>query len=269
MSTPTTVQGNYQNMPTMSQSHPNYHAAQMLLQQQSQILAPQTVGTISHGVLVSTGPRTIMEPAHTKNSLDLIHFTNVNNKSHQTTMGLQTVSRIGDNYDRLRAVKYDSYNSTPVHKAETMPTAYQNVRTHDHFPASVANFNSNNVVSSDSSSSMNSASAGVSSTGTPNTSSDTSTCASNEPSVPSSPDNNATIVTENVRNEPDEGERERANAPKIVPNANESSTATNTSLNVTLPPSESPKLNNDVAVNQTEVIILYTLRLFNIHSSVM
>lgn len=177
-------------------------------------------------------------------------------------MGIQSVSRIGENYDRLRTVKYDSYNSTPVHKVET---TYQNVRTHEHFPVSIANFNTSNV-SSDSSSSMNTPSVGVSSTTTPNTSSNTSTCESAEPSLPSSPDNNternATVIacntTQNqnlINQSPPEEETnndESLNTSMGVLSLNESSTATNTSLNVSLPPSESPKLNASGASNASQ-----------------
>lgn len=263
MSTPATVQSNYQNLATMSQSHPNYHAAQTMLAQQAQILVPQPINqhvtAISHGGLVTTTavPRNIMEPTQTKHSLDLIQFTNMHNKSHQGTMGIQSVSRIGENYDRLRTVKYDSYNSTPVHNVET---TYQNVRTHEHFPVSVANFNTNNV-SSDSSSSMNTPSVGVSSTTTPNTSSNTSTCESAEPSLPSSPDNNternATVIACNTtpnQNPPEEetNNDESLNTSMGVLSLNESSTATNTSLNVSLPPSESPKLNASSASNTSQ-----------------
>ncbi|XP_075981907.1 SH3 domain containing ring finger posh isoform X2 [Anticarsia gemmatalis] len=260
MSTPATAQSNYQNMATMSQSHPNYHAAQTMLAQQSQILVPvnqHAVTAISHGGLVTTTavPRNIMEPTQTKHSLDLIQFTNMHNKSHQGTMGIQSVSRINENYDRLRTVKYDSYNSTPVHKVET---TYQNVRTHEHFPVSVANFNTSNV-SSDSSSSMNTPSVGVSSTTTPNTSSNTSTCESAEPSLPSSPDNNternATVIACNTTQNQTEEETnndESLNTSMGVLSLNESSTATNTSLNVSLPPSESPKLNASGVSNTSQ-----------------
>ncbi|XP_063537744.1 E3 ubiquitin-protein ligase SH3RF3-like isoform X1 [Cydia strobilella] len=241
VSTPTTNIGNYQNMPAMSHSHPNYHSP-------PHILPPQH---ITHNLT----PRNILEPAQTKHSLDLIHFTNVHNKTHgsQATM-MQSVSRIGENYDRLRTVKYDSYNTTPVHKADT---TYQNVRTHEHFPVSVANFNANNV-SSDSSSSVNTASV-VSSTTTPNTSSNESTCESAEPSLPSSPDNNternATVIASTTTQNPTEEENENPdsslNASMGVLSLNESSTATNTSLNVSLPPAESPKLNVSANSNST------------------
>ncbi|XP_061717589.1 E3 ubiquitin-protein ligase SH3RF1 [Cydia pomonella] len=241
MSTPTTNVGNYQNMPAMSHSHPNYHSP-------PHILPPQH---IAHNLT----PRNILEPAQTKHSLDLIHFTNVHNKTHgsQATM-MQSVSRIGENYDRLRTVKYDSYNTTPVHKPDT---TYQNVRTHEHFPVSVANFNANNV-SSDSSSSVNTASV-VSSTTTPNTSSNESTCESAEPSLPSSPDNNternATVIASTTTQNPTEEENENPdsslNASMGVLSLNESSTATNTSLNVSLPPAESPKLNASANSNST------------------
>ncbi|XP_022823426.1 uncharacterized protein LOC111354296 isoform X3 [Spodoptera litura] len=233
----------YQNVGAMSQSQPSYHAQGLL----PQPLAPHA--------------RNIVEPAHTKHSLDLIQFTNVHNKSHQGTMGIQSVSRIGENYDRLRTVKYDSYNSTPVHKVDN---TYQNVRTHEHFPVSVANFNTSNV-SSDSSSSMNTPSFGVSSTTTPNTSSDTSTCESAEPSLPSSPDNNternATVIAGNTaqiqnqnQNIPEEetNNDESLNTSMGVLSLNESSTATNTSLNVSLPPSESPKLNASGTSNASQ-----------------
>lgn len=259
MSTPTTGQSNYQNMATMSQSHPNYHAAQQMLSQQSQILVPvnqhANITSISHGGLVTTTavPRNIMEPSQTKHSLDLIQFTNMHNKSHQGTMGIQSVSRINENYDRLRTVKYDSYNTTPVHKVET---TYQNVRTHEHFPVSVANFNTSNL-SSDSSSSMNTPSVGVSSTTTPNTSSNTSTCESAEPSLPSSPDNNternATVVACNTTQiQTEEVNNDSLNTSMGVLSLNESSTATNTSLNVSLPPSESPKLNASGVSNSSQ-----------------
>ncbi|CAH0664000.1 unnamed protein product [Spodoptera exigua] len=267
LSTPGAVQGTYQNLPAMSQSQPNYAAAQTLMPQHSQILLPQPlnqhVTAISHGGLVTTTalPRNIMEPTQTKHSLDLIQFTNMHNKSHQGTMGIQSVSRIGENYDRLRTVKYDSYNSTPVHKVDN---TYQNVRTHEHFPVSVANFNTSNV-SSDSSSSMNTPSFGVSSTTTPNTSSDTSTCESAEPSLPSSPDNNternATVIAGNTaqiqnqnQNQPEEetNNDESLNTSMGVLSLNESSTATNTSLNVSLPPSESPKLNASATSNASQ-----------------
>lgn len=168
-------------------------------------------------------------------------------------MGLQSMSRIAENYDRIRGVKLD-YTSTPVHKVET---TYQNVRTHEHFPVSAANFN--NTVSSDSSSSMNTPSVG--STTTPNTSSNTSTCESAEPSLPSSPDNNternATVVTGNSTQNPEENqennEETSLNTSMGVLSLNESSTATNTSLNVSLPPAESPKLNTSNSTpNQEE-----------------
>ncbi|XP_059061675.1 E3 ubiquitin-protein ligase SH3RF1 [Achroia grisella] len=242
MSTPLTAQGNYQNMATMSQSHPNY--GQPL---PSQILIPQPVNqqiTVSHGGLVTTTavPRNIVEPTQTKHTLDLIHFNNMHIKN-QGTMGLQSVSRIPESYDRLR-VKYDSYNATPVPKMET---TYQNVRTHEHFPVSVANFNANNL-SSDSSSSMNTPSLGVSSTTTPNTSS----CESAEPSLPSSPDNNTepnpTVV---ASNQEETNEQESLNTSMGVLSLNESSTATNTSLNVSLP-SESPKLNVSAASSSSQ-----------------
>ncbi|XP_045778195.1 E3 ubiquitin-protein ligase SH3RF1 isoform X2 [Maniola jurtina] len=258
ISTPNASQANYQNIATMSQSHPNpnYHPAHPTTTQPTQILIPQPVNqhisTITHSGLVTTTavPRNIMEPS-TKHSLDLIHFTNMHNKTHQlSTMGVQSVSRIGENYDRLRTAKFDNYNSTPVHKLET---TYQNVRTHEHFPVTSVSFTNN---SSDSSSSVNTPSAGViSSTTTPNTSSNTSTCESAEPSLPSSPDNadrtnvlptnnaqNAQI-TQSTETDTQEAQDTSLNTSLGVLNLNESSTATNTSLNVSLPPSESPKLN--------------------------
>ncbi|XP_039748254.1 E3 ubiquitin-protein ligase SH3RF3 isoform X2 [Pararge aegeria] len=259
ISTPTSgqSQGNYQNIPTMSQSHPNqnYHSTQTPISTPTPILIPQPVNHISsitHGSLLTTTavPRNIMEPTQNKHSLDLIHFSNMHNKTHQLST-IQSVSRIGESYDRLRAGKFDNYNSTPVHKLET---TYQNVRTHEHFPVTSVNFTNN---SSDSSSSVNTPSAGVvSSTTTPNTSSDTSTCESAEPSLPSSPDNaersvlpptNSTQNNHNTQNSMEidnqEAQETSLNASLGVLNLNESSTATNTSLNVSLPPSESPKLN--------------------------
>ncbi|RVE46318.1 hypothetical protein evm_009037 [Chilo suppressalis] len=209
ISTPNTGHNNYHhNTTTMSQSQPQ-----------------PTCVPVARAILTS-------EP-HTK--LDLIHLTAV----HKAHVGLQSL-RIADNYDR-RAPKYE-YNP----KVET---TYQNVRTHEHFPVSVANFNS--TVSSDSSSSMNTP-VGVSSTTTPNTSSNTSTCESAEPSLPSSPDNNtdrnSTVVQQNTNQngdaEAETNERESSlNTSMGVLSLNESSTATNTSLNVSLPPAESPKLN--------------------------
>ncbi|CAH0746393.1 unnamed protein product [Diatraea saccharalis] len=217
MSTPNTGHNNYHTTTAMSQSQPTC-------------------------VPVS---RAILEP-HTK--LDLIHLTAVH-KGH-AHVGLQSV-RIADNFER-RAVKYD-YNP----KVET---TYQNIRSHEHFPVSVANFNS--TVSSDSSSSMNTP-VGVSSTTTPNTSSNTSTCESAEPSLPSSPDNNtdrnSTVVQQNTNQNGEEENNEREsslNTSMGVLSLNESSTATNTSLNVSLPPAESPKLNASnasvLSQNQTE-----------------
>ncbi|XP_049878265.1 E3 ubiquitin-protein ligase SH3RF1 [Pectinophora gossypiella] len=237
MSTPAAGQGNYQNIATMSQSHPNYHAH---IATQPQVLIPSVNQHVSL-VTTTAVPRNIMEPTQTKHSLDLIHFTNMHNKA-SGTMGLQSVSRIGENYDRLRTAKFDSY-TTSVQKVET---TYQNVRS-EHFPVSVANFNANNV-SSDSSSSMNTPSNGGGSTNTPNTSSNTSTCESNEPSLPSSPDNNTernpTVVSAHVEEEASvENLDASLNTSMGVLSLNESSTATNTSLNVSLPPAESPKLN--------------------------
>lgn len=228
LSTPTTGQGNYQNLATMSQSHPNYHANHAQTITQPQILIPQPVNqhvTVNQ-VVARNGP--LMEP--TTKHLDLIHFTNVhNNKSHQT-MGIQSVSRISENYDRLRGTKFDNYNSTPLQKVET--TTYQNVRA--------VNFTNN---SSDSSSSMNTPSGNAGScTTTPNTSSNTSTCESAEPSLPSSPDNVNTERSANVSTQEEENQ-ESLNASGAL-SLNESSTATNTSLNVSLPPSESPKNQN-------------------------
>lgn len=233
MSTPTSMQANFQGMANMSQSHPNYHAQ---LVPQAPIVVPtqQNIG----GLVTTTAvPRNIMEPTHTK-QLDLIHF-NVHNKG---TTAIQSVSRIGENF---RTVKFDY---TPVHNVET---TYQNVRT-EHFP--VANFNN---ISSDSSSSMNTPSVGVSSTTTPNTSSNTSTCESAEPSLPSSPDNNTERNTTVVATHEEEATVENLdaslNTSMGVLSLNESSTATNTSLNVSLPPAESPQnaSNNVEAVEPT------------------
>ncbi|XP_028028347.1 E3 ubiquitin-protein ligase SH3RF1 isoform X2 [Bombyx mandarina] len=224
VSTPATSQGNYQNMATMTQSHPNYPTA-MLVQQ------PQTLGP--HAGLLSTPPRNILEQ-QSKHAIDLIHFSN---KGHGV-LGLQSVSRIGEvNYDRTR-VKFD-YSSTPA------DSTYQNVRP----PVS-------NNPSSDSSSSMNTPSVGVSSNTTPNTSSDTSTCESNEPSLPSSPDNNTDRTAAVNGPDPDPDRREPSlNTSMGILSLNESSTATNTSLNVSLPPSESPKPNasNEEAQETEEV----------------
>ncbi|CAH0719256.1 unnamed protein product, partial [Brenthis ino] len=227
ISTPNSGQGNYQNMATMSQSQPNYHANHAQTITQPQILVPQPVSqhvTVNQSVV--TGTRNIMEP--TTKHLDLIHFTNLHNKNHQT-MGIQSVSRIGENYDRLRGAKFDNYNSTPIQKVETN---YQNVRA--------VNFTNN---SSDSSSSVNTPSGNAgSSTTTPNTSSNTSTCESAEPSLPSSPDNVNIERSTNVSVQEEENQ-ESLNASGAL-SLNESSTATNTSLNVSLPPSESPKNQN-------------------------
>lgn len=220
-----TTQSNYQNMATMSQSHPNYQPG-------PPVVVPQPNIT-----------RNIVE-TNTKHSLDLIHF----NSQGKGTI-VQSVPRIGENYDRLRGVKFEY--SAPVHKIES---TYQNVRTHEHFPVTVANFNANNA-SSDSSSSMNTASV---STTTPNTSSNTSTCESAEPSLPSSPDNNTdrntTVIAGNTsQNAEEENTNEQdssLNASMGVLSLNESSTATNTSLNVSLPPADSPKQN--VSTSETE-----------------
>lgn len=234
MSTPTTQQVNYQNVAAMSLSHPNFHQ-----QTQAQILIPQSVHqhaiAISQGGLLTTTavPRTIMEPTHNK-SLDLIHLANVHNKS-QSTVAIQSV-RLAEGYEnRLRSVKFESYG-TPIPNNEA---TYQNMRINDNLPASIANFNTNNI-SSDSSSSVNTP-GGASSTTTPNTSSDTSTSESAEPSIPSSPDNN-TANTERNTTVPAAPENEEQNEPENSINTsmgvlslNESSTATNTSLNVSLP----------------------------------
>lgn len=255
-SMPTTNQSNYQNMATMSQSHPNY-------QPPDQILMPQVSHqvTVSHGV-ITTAPlqRNIVEPTQTKHSLDLIHFTNTS----KGTVAVQSVPRIGENHDRIRGVKFD-YNSTPIQKVETIKThhqhiTYQNVRPHEHFPVTAASFNTN--VSSDSSSSMNTPSvrSTTTPTTTPTTSSDTSTCESAEPSLPGSPDNNternATVITGNITQNPTEEEtNEQENSLDTsmgVLSLNESSTATNTSLNVSLPPAESPKLNASAAGNTSQ-----------------
>lgn len=221
----TTGQANYQNLATMSQSHTNYHANHAQTIAQPQILIPQPAQHVTvNQVVARNGP--LMEP--TTKHLDLIHFTNVHNKGHQT-MGIQSVSRITENYDRLRGTKFDNYNSTPVQKVET---TYQNVRA--------VNFTNN---SSDSSSSVNTPSGNAgSSTTTPNTSSNTSTCESAEPSLPSSPDNVNTERSANVSTQEEENQ-ESLNASGAL-SLNESSTATNTSLNVSLPPTESPKNQN-------------------------
>ncbi|CAG9571646.1 unnamed protein product [Danaus chrysippus] len=227
MSTPTSAgQGNYQNIATMSQSHPNYHQA---MAQQS-ILVPQQVNQVANIGLISTVPRNIME--QTKNPIDMInHFINMS-KPHQTIQ-VQSVPRIGENYDRLRATKFDNYANPKTEMT------YQNVRN-EQFP--VTSFNN---VSSDSSSSVTpSGNIGGSSTNTPNTSSNTSTCESAEPSLPSSPDNNternSTVTpSNNVQNETQENQ-DSLNASIGVLSLNESSTATNTSLNVSLP-SEGPQ----------------------------
>lgn len=217
MSTPTTAQqANYQNMAAMSQSHPNYHP------QTTQSSMPQIpITSMNPSVLVSATaiPRNIMEPTINK-SLDLIHFNNIHSMG-QATMGLQAVSaRIGDTFEnRLRSNKYDFSGN---HKPET---TYQNVRNH---AATITNFTN----SSDSSSSANTP--GISSTTTPNTSSDNSTSESTEPSLPSSPDNNTTIQVVEETDEPNEAENS-LNASVGVLSLNESSTATNTSLNVSLP----------------------------------
>ncbi|XP_047538755.1 E3 ubiquitin-protein ligase SH3RF1 isoform X1 [Vanessa atalanta] len=246
-------QGNYQNLATMSQSHPNYHATH------AQILVPQPVShhvtTVAHGGLVTTTavPRN-MDLIEKKNTKDFIkRFINLNNKITVT---------VGNDYDEIRqflhASKPANLNSTPVHRADA---TYQNVRTHEHFPVQPT-FASNN--SSDSSSSVNTPSTGVvggSSTTTPNTSSNTSTCESAEPSLPSSPDNNtdrnSTVPPSNNAQNPSENENQETqesllNASLGVLSLNESSTATNTSLNVSLPPSESPKLNASVASNASQ-----------------
>ncbi|XP_013171667.1 PREDICTED: E3 ubiquitin-protein ligase SH3RF1-like isoform X1 [Papilio xuthus] len=251
LSAPPSAHGNYQNMAPMTPMTPNPHNypphAHSMLTQQQQILVPQTV---SHGPLVTNMSRNIVEPTQTKLSLEFInHFVNVhNNKS----VGIQNVSRIND-YERMRVGKFESYTQ----KADN---TYQNVRTHEHFPISVANFNANNV-SSDSSSSMNTPSVGVSSTTTPNTSSNTSTCESAEPSLPSSPDNNternATVNVQNTVQNPtpeltNDNEDTSINTSMGVLSLNESSTATNTSLNVSLPPTESPKMTASTSQSQNE-----------------
>ncbi|GBP12549.1 E3 ubiquitin-protein ligase SH3RF1 [Eumeta japonica] len=261
-------QTNYQHTTSMSQSHPNYyqniqnHSPQTSLVQQqalvSQPIAQHAISTISQGGLITTTavPRNIMEPKHTKPSVDLIHFTNIHTKG---TVGLQSINpRIGETYEnRLRAVKYD-YNTTPVHhKTES------NIRTHEHLPVSVANFNTNNI-SSDSSSGVNTP-VGVSSTTTPNTSSNTSTCESADPSLPSSPENNternSTVISTNANQNTTENDQDRVaatndsadtslNASIGLLSLSESSTATNTSLNVSLPPAESPKMNTSASSNK-------------------
>ncbi|CAK1542728.1 unnamed protein product [Leptosia nina] len=208
ISTPTPAPSNYQNMPNMSQSQPTFHANTQI--QPAQVLAPTSTQHVS-------SPR-IMEPTQTKYLLDIIHFTNA-----PKSMGVQSVSRINDNYDRVRT-KFDNYSTK-------LDTTYQNVRT-EHFP--VTGFNSN--LSSDSSSSMNT----PCSTTTPNTSSNTSTCESAEPSLPSSPDNNTernttVIAQEESQERAQERPEQDLNTSMGVLSLNESSTATNTSLNVSLP----------------------------------
>ncbi|KPJ17464.1 Putative E3 ubiquitin-protein ligase SH3RF1 [Papilio machaon] len=261
LSAPPPAHSNYQNMAPMTPITPtphNYppHAHSMLTQQQ-QILVPQTV---SHGPLVTNMSRNIVEPAQTKLSLDFInHFVNVHNNK---TVGIQNVSRIND-YERMRVGKFENYS-------QKSDTTYQNVRSHEHFPISVANFNTNNV-SSDSSSSMNTPSVGVSSTTTPNTSSNTSTCESAEPSLPSSPDNNternSTLNVSNTVQNPtpdvtNDNETDTSiNTSMGVLSLNESSTATNTSLNVSLPPTESPKNIANTSQTQNESLENDTSRL--------
>ncbi|XP_050672854.1 E3 ubiquitin-protein ligase SH3RF3 isoform X2 [Leptidea sinapis] len=194
ISTPSSAQGNYQNMSALSQSQPSHTNHPSNVNHPPQTLAP------NQNVI-----RNLVEP-QTKYLMDIIHFTNAH------TMGIQSVSRPNDNTDRIRATKLDSYSQKE----------YANVR-HD----VTINFNSN--ISSDSSSSMNTPSVG--STTTPNTSSNTSTCESAEPSLPSSPDNNTDRNTTVVAKE----ESQDLNASMGVLSLNESSTATNTSLNVSLP----------------------------------
>ncbi|XP_045504584.1 E3 ubiquitin-protein ligase SH3RF1 isoform X1 [Colias croceus] len=224
ISTPSSAQGNYQNMATMSQSQPTFHANAPLLAQPSQILAPTNWVDTQHV------QRNIMERPQTKNLLDIIDFTN----AHKA-IGVQSVSRIGENYDRVRS-KFDNYSTK-------LDSTYQNVRAHEHFPITTG-FNSN--ISSDSSSSMNT----PGSTTTPNTSSNTSTCESAEPSLPSSPDNNTERNTTVIAQEETQ-ENQDVNTSMGVLSLNESSTATNTSLNVSLP-SESPKLNASTASSASQ-----------------
>ncbi|CAH4035025.1 unnamed protein product [Pieris brassicae] len=215
-STPTSAQGNYQNVADGSQSQPPSHA-----NSQTAIRPSQTSGPMSARRAAS--PR-ITEPTRAKYLLDIVHFT-----SAHKALGVQSVSRVDDNYDRFGA-KFDNHSNGA-------DVAYQNVRT-ERFP--VASFNSN--LSSDSSSSANT----PSSTTTPNTSSDTSTCESAEPSLPGSPDNdterNATVAApEDIRERTRETSRDRTRTRDpnalAVPNSSECSTATNTSLNAVLSPS--------------------------------
>ncbi|XP_041969621.1 E3 ubiquitin-protein ligase SH3RF3 isoform X2 [Aricia agestis] len=220
LSTPPAGQGNYQNVATMSQSHPNFHG---------QALAPPLHHVaVSHGLVTTTAvPRTIIEPAHTKHSLDLINFA-AHGKGTQT-MSIQSVARISDNYDRIRSAKFDNYNSTVIQpKMES-----QSVRAHEQ--------PNNSTASSDSSSSAASASPPAASSATSPNRSDTSASDSAEPSAPASPDADtqraAALVSPNAQDEP-----ESLDASLGVLSLNESSTATNTSLNVSLPPSGSPKL---------------------------
>lgn len=210
--TPTPTQSSYQNVTPMAQSQPLFN--------QTRLAQPLL-------------PRNILEP-QTKH-LDLIHLTNINtpniNQTGPQTM-IQSVSRINDNIDRLRASKYENY-STPRKTEAT----YQNVRVHEHFPVAVANFNANN---SDSSSSVTN-SIGASST-SPN-SSNTSSTESAVPSLPSSPENadrNTTVTQSNTTQNSTETEQESQELNNSVGtlSLNESSTATNTSLNVSLPQNE-------------------------------
>lgn len=228
MSTPV-PQVNYQNIVAMSQSHPNYH----LQTTQPQLLISQNVQPITNitqGIITTTAvPRNIMEPTHNKTALDLIHF-NVHNVGQ--TVGIQSVApRIGETFEnRLRSVKYENY-SNPTQKSET---TYQNVRCQ----AVITNFSNN--ISSDSSSSVTPP--GASSTTTPNTSTDNSTSESTDPSIPSSPDNNTeqntaqeVTATPNVE-ENEQNESETLNSSLNLLTITDCSTATNTSLNVSLPP---------------------------------
>ncbi|XP_022124787.2 E3 ubiquitin-protein ligase SH3RF1 isoform X4 [Pieris rapae] len=197
-STPASAPSNYQNVGDASQAN-------------SQTAARPAQTSARR----AASPR-ITEPTRAKYLLDIVHFT-----SAHKALGVQSASRVDDGYDRFGA-KFDTHpNGADV--------AYQNVRT-ERFP--VAGFDSN--LSSDSSSSANT----PSSTTTPNTSSDTSTCESAEPSLPGSPDvdaeRNATVAApEDAR----ERTRETSRDPNAAaaPNTSECSTATNTSLNVSLP----------------------------------
>ncbi|KAL4709226.1 hypothetical protein ACJJTC_010526, partial [Scirpophaga incertulas] len=182
--------------------------------------------------------------------------------------GLQAL-RIADVYDRRihkldcnphkieNYVRQDSIPlpvPTPNPAPTTQPTA--KIETHRQEP----------FRDSSDSSSMNTPSLNSSNT-SPNTSSDSSESA--EPSSPSSPAvderNSSNAVVANARNATSNSTRVNAavgssneqlesdlNTSMGVLSLNESSTATNTSLNVTLPPSESPKISSALNREPTE-----------------